>query len=349
MIRILTTTLVLSLFALTSFAQQKVILQSNGETSVFSDVDGFVDAYNAAVDGDTIYLPGLQYNSPASIGKRIVVYGTGYHPAHTEIMGQTVLSGLSIISGASGSHFEGLYVNGNIIFAAAKIDDIVIKRCYIDGVFSLNGTTTELSDNIRISENMINGRFSGSNTSNLIFNNNIIKSYTNSLISDIGNNAWVHNNVIIGRGFYQNYIRSMIVNISDSQIENNIIYNTGSSGYIYAFSNVSNNTFNNNIFEFDPTADLTNQWNNNYVDIDISLIFQNYTGDIFSFDDDLNLINPADYIGTTVNQVGIYGGLNPFKENTRPSNPQIITKNIQNSTDVDGNLGVEIEVEAQDE
>ncbi len=347
--RILTTTIVLSFLTLTSFAQKKVVLQTNGETNVFTGIDGFLEAYNVAVDGDTIYLPGLQYNSPTNIEKRIVVYGTGYHPYHTEIMGQTVLLSLNLANGASGSHFEGLYLNGNVIFAAAKIDDIVIKRCYIEGSVSLNGTATELSDNIRISENMINGRFSGSNTSNLVFNNNIIKNYTNSLISNIGNNAWIHNNVIIGRGFYQNYNRPMIVNVSDSQIENNIIYNTGSSSYSFAFSDVSNNTFNNNVFEFDPTSDLTNQWNNSYVDIEVPVIFQNYTGNDFSFDDDLKLINPTDFVGTTGNQVGIYGGLNPFKENTRPSNPQIITKNIQNSTDVDGNLGVDIEVEAQEE
>ena len=346
MTRFFTTTLVLSFFALTSFAQQRVILQSNGNASVFGGASAFTDAYDAASNGDTLYLPGLQFSVPSAFDKSLTIFGTGYHPDHTEATGVTRLSGtININAGATGSHFEGIYFTHNISFAAAKIDNVTIKRCFITTGVTLNGLSDDLSDNITISECIITGTFNGRLTKNLIFENSILFHATRGMFINIRSNAWVHNNIIIGSSSDVNSIR-MIFGLSDSLFENNIFYDAGGSRH---FSDVSNNTFNNNVFSWNPTGDANNTWNNNFTGVNIPDIFINYTGNSFSFEADYNLVEPASYQGTTGNQVSIYGGLNPFKDNTRPSNPQILSKDIQNSTDVDGNLGVEIEVEAQDE
>ena len=54
---------------------------------------------------------------------------------------------------------------------------------------------------------------------------------------------------------------------------------------------------------------------------------------------------PGTYIGTDGTPVGIYGGLYPFTKT--PSNPQIISKEIDVKSTLDGKLKVSIKVEAQ--
>ena len=343
------TTLVLSLFAVSALGQNRVILESNGVSSAFAGATAFQQAYEAATDGDVIYLPGMQYTQPGPISKRITIYGTGYHPEHTQATGITKISGnFSIAAGAAGSHFEGIWFIDNVSFAAARIDDVVIKRCYFAGNLTLSGLVDDLSENIRISENVINGSFNGNRTANLIFNNNIIINNTHDMFMNIGNNAWIYNNIIIGRGLLVTSTwtsRFMMRNITESLFENNIIFNTHTASYTY--SDASNNTFNNNVFSYNPTNDETNTWSGNYTDFVIPDIFVNYTGVAFSFEADYNLENPESFPGTIGGQAGIYGGLQPFKANTRPFNPQILNFTISNSTDEEGKLDVDIEVEAQ--
>ncbi len=340
----------LSIFAVSAFGQNRVILESNGISKVFGGSNAFQDAYEVAVNGDIIYLPGMQFTPPAAIDKSITLYGAGYHADHTQATGLTKLTRnvLTIGVNAAGSHFEGIYFDGNVSFANARIDNVIIKRCYIGGNLTLNGLAEDFSENIKISENIITGSFNGIRTANLVFNNNIIINNTYDIFINLSNNAWIHNNIIVGRGLLvtSNWTsRFVIRNISGSLFENNIIYNTHTSSY--TFTEVSNNTFNNNVFSYDPTGDETNNWSDNFTGVTIEEMFENYTGHAYSFEADYKLVNPAIFIGTTGNQVGIYGGLQPFKANTRPSNPQIINKNIANSTNEEGKLEVEIEVEAQ--
>jgi hypothetical protein len=46
--------------------------------------------------------------------------------------------------------------------------------------------------------------------------------------------------------------------------------------------------------------------------------------------------------------VGIYGGLFPYKEGAVPLNPHISLKNIAPQTDVNGDLNIQLKVNAQD-
>lgn len=346
MTRTVLTTLVLTLFVLTSFAQHNVILQSNGETSIFSSSNAFADAYNAAEDGDTIYLPGLQYNSPANIEKSITVFGAGYHPAHTEATGRTRISSLRFRDGSSGSHFEGMYVSGSIQFAGDLIEDVTLKRLHVNGEIQFNRISSDPCNecnNITIREsafNEFNGRYS--DITNLSLFNNITEriNYIDNSNDGITNVALIANNIII-RDNYE-----ALRHTHNSLIENNIFMRYGSWGSL--LSNYHGNTFKNNVFSENPTANEQNTWIDNYVNVDEEVLFIEFS-ESYSYESNYHLQDPASYQGTTGNQVGIFGGLNPFKENTRPSNPQILSKNIQNSTNEDGNLGVEIEVEAQEE
>ncbi len=335
-----------------SMAQQRVVLESGDTTTTFGGANAFVNAYNAASDGDTLYLPGLQFSVPNPFEKQLTIYGAGYHPDHTAATGQTQLNGnLNVHEGAQDSHFEGIFFRDSISFQAAKIDNVTFIRCYFLGTITLNGLDAETrSENIRFIECIIRNRFNGRRSSRLVFKNNVLINNSNDLFVNIHDNALIMNNVFVGRGWQQfnawPYRRYVMDNITESLFENNIIYNTQSTSY--TFTSVDNNTFNNNVFSYDPT-NAGNTWNDNYTGINIVEFFVNYTGDAFDFEADYNLVDPESYQGTTGNQVGIYGGHNPFKANTRPSNPQILSVEIGHGTDDEGMLHVELQVEAQEQ
>ena len=346
--RIFILALVLNAFTLTSLAQHNVILQSDGETTIFSSSNGFIDAYNAAVDGDTIYLPGLQYSSPSPIEKRITVYGTGYHPQHTQATGRTRINGFRFGEGSSGSHFEGMYVSSGIRLIGGLIEDITLKRMHVDAGISLNASSVEFCEecnNIQITESVFhffNGQYS--EITNLQIFNNIICNQGGQILNinntnpGVTNVAWISNNVIIRNG------ATLIGGVYNSLFENNIFIRHSTSGF---FSNYHGNTFRNNAFDFNPTTNEENSFENNYPSISRNAFFVDFPGAIYQPDNNYHIENPETYLGTTGNQIGIYGGISPFKENTRPTNPQIKAKDISHSTNEEGKLSIEIEVEAQ--
>lgn len=338
-------TLILLSLSITTYAQKQVILQSNGEYTIFSSANAFEDAYNAAEDGDTIYLPGLQYSSPSNIEKSITVYGTGYHPDHTEATARTRISGFRFRDGSSGSHFEGMYVSGTIQFTGDLIEDVTLKRLHVSGDINFNRISSDACNecnDITIRE-CVFGSFSGrySDITNLHLHNNISRriQYISNSNDGITNVAWIANNTVI-RGTH-----SILQSTYNSLIENNIFIRYAHGTF---FTNNHGNTFKNNVISSNPTGCEQNTWIDNYVDVDEEELFVEFS-ESYSYDSNYHLQNPSSYEGTTGNQVGIYGGLIPFKENTRPSNPQILSKEIEISTDEDGELGVEIEVEAQEE
>ncbi len=343
--KIIITTLLISIFALTAVAQHNVILQSNGETTIFSTSDAYIDAYNAAENGDTIYLPGIQYNSPAEITKSITVFGTGYHPDNTEATGRTRISGFRFRDGSSGSHFEGMYVSGTIEFAGDLIEDVTLKRLHVNGDIEFNRISSDPCTectNITIRECVFrdfNGIYSDITNLNLFNNISERINYIDNSNDGITNIALIANNIII-RDSYE-----ALRYTYNSLIENNIFIRYGSWGIL--FSNYHGNTFKNNVLSENPTGNEENSWIDNYVNVDEEVLFMEFS-ESYSYESNYHLADPASYQGTTGNQVGIFGGLNPFKENTRPSNPQILSRDIESSTDEEGNLGFEIEVGAQD-
>lgn len=332
------------LFILTiaqTYAQRKVALHSNGSATFFGGETPYIDAYNAAIDGDTIYLPGGQFTAP-NISKRIVVFGVGHNPDSTAAFGETVVNGSYLYSGAAKSHFEGLKLTSGITFGGIA-DSIVITRCNINSGISLGSYT---STGVQIIENVIIGGISGAGAINTNIANNIIKKNGNNAISSIKNNAWIHNNIIVGRGYSSNYNYYYVLTaITECLIENNIILNEGTAGFI--MTTTSNNTFRNNLFNGDP-SDLINTWEGNFFDISSSGLFTNYTGLTFDYAEDFHLLNPTSYVGTTANEIGVYGGFNPIKVGAVPANPHIRTKAISTQTNASGELNVNISVEAQE-
>ena len=325
-------TLLAGLMIFTADAQKRVVLQSMGVMTTFSTANSFIDAYNAAADGDTIYLPGLEYTSPNPFNKRLVVYGTGHDPVATASTGRTIINGFTLDPGASGSHLEGIYIKSGITFRSNnKIDNVTFKRVHINGSISIAGTNVDnRCNNILVTESI----FVGLNAQNApgikVFN-----SFSSAGLQNLSENSWIANSIIVDYHYPVRYALQ-------SQFENNIFITTLNTGV----SDSNGNTFNNNIFNKNPTTQENNTWSGNYTDVAPLGLFVDYLS-AFAYEADYHLQTPGAYTGTTGNQVGLFGGLNPYKPNALPVVPHVIEHTIATSVNALGEIEVNVSVEAQ--
>jgi hypothetical protein len=329
--------IVFVLILTTSIAQQKTALNSNGVTTIYSGPTQFVDSYNAAIDGDTIYLPGGIFNSYPTINKRLVIYGAGFHPDSISVTQKTLINNsLTIQEDADSSVIQGLEVNGTInTYNNHKVDGLVITRCLVDAI-SIVGSMTSPCNNVIIKENIILGDVHLANASYSDVTNNLIEGRFYN-----GENNAIQNNIF----FYDNAGGYTLNNMNNCYIANNVFLRTDLSR---TYTNIEFTTFSNNVFAGTPNPG-TNTWVNNYENIDISTFFVNQTGNAPDFYQDYHLTDPATYVGYDATEVGIFGGLYPFKEGTLPNNPHFQAKTIATQTDVNGDLNIQIQVSAQDE
>jgi hypothetical protein len=329
------------LFCATSMlAQQKVALHSQGITTIFAGVNPFNDAYTAAQNGDTIYLPGGNLPFPGTIDKGVFIFGAGHFPDSTIATYPTVLNGSITINGnADNLHLEGVDLTGTLSFGAnQQSNDVVIRRCRLGGI-TYNGTGTTPCLNNQISENVIIGMLTLNNMRASVVSNNIIQDRISGGIEvGISNNIFLYNHW--GTAFPLN-------NVDNSFISNNIFMRSSSyADYIHTSCDL--NTFSNNVFANNPGA-ANNIFENNHLFTDVATLFVNQTGATFNYAHDYHLNSPGTYLGTDATQVGIYGGLFPFKTGSVPVNPHIQTKSIAPQTNTNGELQIQFKVGAQNE
>jgi hypothetical protein len=328
--------LLITLSTSLSYSQVRVALHHVGTTTIFGGTTPFIDAYNASVDGDTIYLPGSQFNPPTLFDKRLAVFGAGIHTDSTLATNRTIVDGtFNIGSNADKSHLEGIYFNGVVSFAANQsIDSIYLRRNYMNSL-SITGTNpANRSNGVKVTENFIGGAINLQNCTNVEVQNNVFYGLNN-----VSSNGWFANNIITGQTMTYTFN-----SVSESLFENNII---NSSIYSYGITAV-NCTFLKNAFVNDPTSQLNNNWSGNYVNITWPPFFMNYQSSAIFSTANYHLSDPASYQGTTGNQIGVYGGVSPMKEGVVPFNPHISTKTIAPQTDSNGDLNINITVGAQE-
>jgi hypothetical protein len=325
--------LLLSLLFAATFtlvAQQKVALQSNGVTTIFGGAAPFVDAYAAAVDGDTIYLPGVTLAVPSEINKKLAIFGAGHYPDSTTATNKTTLSGnLTIKEDADSLFLTGFELTGTITFYTNhQVTNVVISRCKLNNI-TFSGTGATPCTNVTIKECVLSNINFSNATSCMVTNNILTGGITN------GSGNAFYNNVFI-------YYVWKFQSITNCFIANNVFTNTS-----YLFSGCSSNTFSNNIFTNTPSPG-TNTFVNNYNNVSGSVMV-NQSGGSFSYTHDYHLTTPASYPGTDSTQVGIYGGIFPYKTAAVPLNPHISSQTIPMATDVNGMLNININVNAQDD
>ena len=181
---------------------------------MYSGINPFIDAYNAAQNGDTIYLPGGSFTS-AVINKQLFIYGAGYHPDSTTVTLPTLIT--NDIN--PGENADGLVVEG-IIFSAAintnynvSASNMTFRRCRFNSTINFQGdATTGICTGNLFAECVFITSLHLVNTANCLFTNNIFvinindsKSNTfknniflrNELCFNQANNNEISNNVFI--------------------------------------------------------------------------------------------------------------------------------------------------------
>jgi len=306
---------------LSAYSQKAVVLQHGGTATIFSSTNPLVEAYNAAVSGDTIYVPGGAFPGLA-ITKRLAIFGTGHYPDSTAATGVSNVASIDFQTGSDKSVIQGLNIGGGISFQPdVRIDSVIVSRCNA-GALYVSGSNNPATNcqGLLIYQNVI-GDMAIPHSRGIRLFNNII-----SGLHDMGTNSWIRNNKING-----------LYNCNYALFENNTI-NSYSSGIDF-------NTFRNNVLAVQPAIG-NSTWVANYYNVDFANLFVNQTA-WFAYSDNYHLKTPAVYQGSDTTQVGIYGGYYPYKEGAVPANPHIQNKTIPLQADVSGQLNIQVKVAAQ--
>jgi hypothetical protein len=326
-------------------AQTSIAIQNNGQAEFFGN---FVDALEAAQNGDTIYLPGGNfYIGSVSIDKKLIIIGAGHYPAYTQATGITSLHGdITLLPGADYTHLQGFYLTSNIRLGNSsgnqEVNNIIITRCNINEL-RLNydgGSTQTTSQNIMVLENVIRGQVYGGQAQYVFFSKNLF----GSRIVHFNGNATFTNNIFLKQtSSWSDYI---IGTTQSTSFYNNIFLATNYVVYGSSLANI----YNNNIFVENFTLPAGSTGANNIVNKPLAEIFIDHTGNVFSYESDFHLAETSGGIGagTDDNDIGIYGTNFPYKEGAVPFNPYIVSGLISPETDENGNIQVNISVEAQE-
>lgn len=327
---------------ITLLGQGVVALHSSNGVSMYSGVDPIISAFNNAIDGDTIYVPGGAYSFPTPIDKKVMMIGAGHHPDTSSATYQTAISNsFQLTKDATGSYFSGFIFNGQFgTVSNDTVNNLTIRRNYFNNGLYFNGSLVTPCTGVSISENIFySGNILFNNLTSSLFSNNI----SNSKVSQTTSNTFTNNIFLYEPGVSSSNACFYIA--SNNIMSNNVFYTTSSN-----LISGSGNLWNNNSFgHTSPNLGGSPVTNNNYYGTDPNTVFVNHTGSSFEYFYDYNLQSPGTLIGNDGNEIGIYGGLFPVKAGWKPINPHIQLKSIAGQTDASGNLNIQIQVEAQND
>jgi hypothetical protein len=323
-------------------AQRVVALHSATGVSVFSGLNPFVDAYNAAMPGDTIYLSGGSFANPSLMDKRLHIYGAGYHPTGAAVTNPTLLTGAFTL----GDNADNLMIQGVQFMAGihagnnVPVTFISVKRSRIDGGINFPGTRATPSTNNAFVECVIIGDVNFNN----VTNSSIVNSIVQNQIANSHSNAFM-NNILLGASWSGTWGNIIFSNPFHNQISNNIVLTPANMAAVTS----DGNQFFNNLFETNaPHLGNSPTATGNFLNVPVANIFVSHTGSTFSYASDFNLQTPSARLGNDGTQVGIFGGLFPFKPGGIPQNPHISVRNIAPHTAPDGKLNIQVTVSAQE-
>ena len=332
-------TLIVAIATTMTVNAQTIALHSSTGVQIIKGNTALATAYTAAQNGDTLYISGGNYIPPSFFDKQLTIFGAGHYVDSTQATGKTFINGNIVLSeNADLFYLEGVEITGNFTISTNhSVNNVVIKRCKINGTFNALGDLSNATSNLSLIGNVLMNRINLENIQNSLLSNNII---SNTFQGSNGN--LISNNIIMG--FIWGSSMDYLFFGSNNTLNNNIILWEGYNANV----NGSGNVFNNNLYvEPTPNYGATATSTGNYTGILQSAIFVNQTGTAFNYTHDYHLQAPTTYLGTDGSQVGIYGGTFPYKEGAVPLNPHIQLKNIAPTTDANGDLQIQITVGAQ--
>lgn len=300
-------------------AQTQVATLQHGEDfSAFYGVNAFIEAHEAAVDGDVITLSSGNFNS-TDITKAITLHGAGIYNENLTNITPTYLSGnvnINILNEDLFLYVEGIYFH-NWIYVIGILNHARFTKCrfdYINATGEYGMDDVEFNNCYMISEHWIR-----SVNYNVRFNNCII----DNLLAG-GTSIHMYNCIVFCHDVNHLYAYNSIIWKWTSPSDNCYFYNciginSGAFGAGHT-SNCITSTFEEvfNIFNGDFASHPY------YMDYTLTdAIISNFQGNDGS-------------------QVGVFGGAMPY--NPRPSYLILNNTTVAGQSDVNGNLNVNIEI-----
>lgn len=327
-----------SLFFSLTLCAQSVALHRDGEMQIFKGIDAFVNANSVAIDGDTLYLSGHNFTAPASFDKSLKIYGVGHLEETTIATGKTYVNGDILLKQDTDNFLiEGIDFGSLSVENNKSVKNLTIKRCNIRGGINFSGTENPTEDFL-LTGSVIHSTINLQNTERSLINNNII----------LGQISITNENIIKNNVFISDF-SSYTIWGSFNMVLNNYFARNHRYDKHYICSG-DGNIFYNNVLSFTSANFGTNSdLQNNLLGVEMQDFFVDKIGSGYNVKDDLYLQNPENYIGEDGTQVGIYGGMYPYKVGAIPVIPYIESVNIPHKVDEDGNLPIKITVKAQKE
>ncbi len=329
-------TILLVLLSISAISQSsKIAVHHNGSASFHPTFDA---AITAALAGDTVYIPGGQFDiGDYSISKKLVIVGVGYHPDSCATTGISILNGtLRFKDYADNGFLTGVQITNYLFFGTdandQQVDNFTVKRCQISAAFlSFDGYTQTPSKGFVFKENIITSLLGGY-AHNCLFDKNII-----GTPNYFSNTAYFHNNLFLDKG-------SLGYSITSCYFQNNIFMCNSID------PSISSCIFHNNLFQANITFPVgTNIGRNNIVDQPETVTFEYKDADTYSTTQNYHLQagSPGKNAGTDGTDIGIYGTANPFKDGGLPAYPHFRLKNIPDQPDGNGSIRFRIDVVPQ--
>jgi hypothetical protein len=292
-----------------TYAQQPPIMVCSPDGNTCAPFITLNEAYVAANSGDYIYLPGGGYALDSIIKKEIHLIGAGFNTTSSAVTGITTIFNNITITGGLGDHSS-------------------FEGFYLNGDIIVNEGSLKFIDIQRINF----GTYSG-----VVENSNFIQSIIRGYINGGSNNTYISSFIYAIQGVSYSLFVNCIINCH----QYSVYYGCSSIRWV-------NNITVKNCFIVGNVGDNI-----------LNSIFLNNSSDFSSFPSNVAHYDPtldyhviagssADNAGTDGTDIGIYGGSTPWKEGSVPSNPHIFFKEVDNTTNSNGNLPVHIKVSAED-
>jgi len=328
----------------------KIARQHSGNLTTFTDL---TLALAASVNGDTLYLPGgpvYASNATITIDKSLTIIGAGHYPDSTVATYQTTIAGtIRIVTGADGGVLCGVKCNDLWFGTSASNQDVInyrIMRCNITGELYPSFTGQSLSQNILISECIINTSsvWTSNYFTTVLLEKNIIHVDPTYYYGGSG----LFNNCI----FYNGYV-TFFTNSAYNTFNNCIIIQSGPNSNLSIGSTLTifNNLLVSYILPTNPSVTYNGPYFFNTITKEpTTSTFVNANTTSFAYTNNYHVqaTSNGHNAGNDGTDVGIYGTPIPYKESAVPFNPHISSKTIGTVTTPTGTLNVDIKVSAQD-
>lgn len=321
-------------------AQLTATLQSGDNVTPFYGTDAFVNAYDAAVDGDVVSLSSGKFNVPSEISKSISVTGT--YAFDTDTSKATHL-GAATVSG-NNITLEGLRFTSTLTIKGTE--GLALTRCYVLTLADAEKEGHKYHDNTNLMDCLVDDFQAMELSRNAVMRNCCINHFTD--MNESANPALIENcNIPLFESFYDgDYIgykqpyaiyRHCLLGLYEYR--SNRSQGTPTLNFSAPSEFHSNLWFESYYWLAGTSYNI--EWIKNYGTASNSSNETVYSYRIYS-ETDLYYLNSFE--SKTNNGVS-YG---PVDHKEYPAVPAIISAEIDTETDADGKLHVKINAEVRD-